>query len=177
MKYFSETLMAPVMPGDVHAALGGNEEEQLEDEAPFVFSCEETKVAEEEGADKLLKPRSESVLWKNLLQGCRIRKRPETKFCKPCRALPAVRRELEELSTALTSTHDCERWGSAVKAEARQKELQALLPELLQHEKWLETQRAAVHLSEFLKFACTLPLCVVNLPVHHASSLWLCLYR
>ena len=150
-KYFSETLLAPVMPGDVHAALGGDEEEeQLEDEAPFVFSCEETKVVEEEGADTQLKPRSESVLWNNLLQGCRIRKRPESKFCKPCRALPAVQRELEELSTSLTSTHDYERWGRAAKAEERQKELQALLPELLQHQKWLETQRAAVRLFEFL---------------------------
>ena len=96
------------------------------------------------------------TLFKRILKGARIRKRPPEKDCVTCRDWPEFKAEFAQLLTALNadpSQGDFRRWGGRHEAETRRKMVETYLPGLEQHAKWLETQRPMVQLPCFLFLA------------------------
>ena len=110
------------------------------------YKCQHADTeAVDDDEKQLLHPRSYATFYNTILAGCLIRQRPDTKYCPSCLKLPAVKEELTRLSIAISSTRNFSDWDdSEEKANARQKQLEADVVSLNQHEIWLKTQRKTV---------------------------------
>lgn len=148
VQYRCEKKQPAVTSEDVVHVLGeimeGGASMQMDEDVDAGDDSNSSDSEDEQSQQNLLQPRSYSTFYRRILKGQRIRFRPPEKHCDACRQLPALRQEHASICSALANNGDLTAWGDWDKAETRRKAIDAKLPKLLQHVKWLETQRQQV---------------------------------